>query len=148
MASAYAAIANGGTLLQPFIVEFQQEPDGSQKRIGKRTELGELPLTDDQVAEIQWALRDHASNSWGAGAVRLFGDFGWPIATKTGTAQNQMTVEQKPHSWFAAFGPYGEEATIASIVMVESSGEGITFAAPRSKTIYEAYLKTDLMDGD
>lgn len=148
MANAYAAIANGGTLLQPFIVQFQQEPDGSQKRIGKRTELGELPLTDDQIAEIQWALRDHASNSWGAGAVRLFGDFGWPIASKTGTAQNQMTVEQTPHSWFAAFGPYGEEATIASIVMVESSGEGITFAGPRTKTIYEAYLETDLMNED
>jgi hypothetical protein len=30
--------------------------------------------------------------------------------------------------------------------MVESSGEGVTFAAPRTRTIYEAYLKTDLMN--
>lgn len=37
---------------------------------------------------------------------------------------------------------------IASIVMVESSGEGITFAAPRTKTIYEAYLNTELMNED
>lgn len=146
MANVYATIANGGTLLQPFIVEYQQDPDGSQKQIGKRKKIGELPLTDDQVAEIQSALRDQTSNSWGAGSVRVFGDFGWPIAGKTGTAQNQATVEQKPHSWFAAFGPYGEEATIASIVMVESSGEGITFAAPRTRTIYEAYLQTDLMN--
>ena len=146
MANAYAAIANGGTLLQPFIVEFEQDPDGSQKRLGKRTEIDDLPLSDEQVAEIQSALRDQASNSWGAGSVRVFGDFGWPIAGKTGTAQNQATVEQKPHAWFAAFGPYGEEATIASIVMVESSGEGVTFAAPRTRTIYEAYLQTDLME--
>ena len=146
MANAYTAIANGGTLLQPFIVEFQQNPDGSQKRIGKRTKIHDLPLSDDQVAEIQSALRDQTSNSWGAGSVRVFGDFQWPIAGKTGTAQNQMTVDQKPHSWFAAFGPYGEEATISSIVMVESSGEGVTFAAPRTRTIYEAYLKTDLMN--
>jgi penicillin-binding protein 2 len=148
MTNAYAAIANGGTVLQPFIVEYQQNPDGSQKRVGKRTELGELPLTDAQVAEIQSALRDQTSNSWGAGSVRVFGDFGWPIAGKTGTAQNQATVEQKPHAWFAAFGPYGDgqEATITSIVMVESSGEGVTFAAPRTRTIYEAYLQTDLMN--
>jgi penicillin-binding protein 2 len=146
MANAYTAIANGGTLLQPFIVEFQQNPDGSQKRIGKRTKIHDLPLSDDQVAEIQSALRDQTSNSWGAGSVRVFGDFQWPIAGKTGTAQNQMTVDQKPHSWFAAFGPYGEEATVSSIVMVESSGEGVTFAAPRTRTIYEAYLKTDLMN--
>jgi hypothetical protein len=32
--------------------------------------------------------------------------------------------------------------------MVESSGEGITFAGPRTKTIYGAYLETDLMNED
>ncbi|HRA47680.1 MAG TPA: hypothetical protein PK819_06410, partial [Thermomicrobiales bacterium] len=41
---------------------------------------------------------------------------------------------------------HGDTATIASIVMIESSGEGISFAAPRTATIYEAYLKTHLMD--
>lgn len=146
MANVYATIANGGTLLQPFIVEFQKEPDGSQTRLGKRTEIGEVPLNDDQIAELQSALRDQTSNSWGAGSARIFGDFAWPIAGKTGTAQNQSTPEQTPHSWFAAFGPYGEEAAIASIVMVESSGEGVTYAAPRTRVIYEAYLQTDLMN--
>jgi cell division protein FtsI/penicillin-binding protein 2 len=66
------------------------------------------------------------------------------VASKTGTAQNQATAEQKPHSWFAAYGPYGDEATITSVVMIESVGEGISFAAPRTATILEAYLKTDL----
>jgi penicillin-binding protein 2 len=148
MANVYTSIANGGVLLQPFIVEFQKDPDGSQKRLGKRTKIRDLPLSGDQVDELQSALRDQASNSWGAGSVRVFGDFGWPIAGKTGTAQNQMTTEQKPHSWFAAFGPYGEQSTIASIVMVESAGEGITYAAPRTRQIYEAYLQTDLMNDD
>ena len=146
MANAYTAISNGGHLLQPFLIEFEKNADGSQKRIGKRKVIRDLPLTADQIGELQSALRDQTSNSWGAGSVRVFGDFAWPIAGKTGTAQNQMTAEQKPHSWFAAFGPYGEESTIASIVMVESSGEGVTFAAPRTRVIYEAYLKTDLMN--
>lgn len=146
MANAYTAIANGGTLLQPFLVEYIKQPDGSQEKVGKRTEIRDLPLSDDQVAEIQSALRDQASNSWGAGATRIFGSWTWPIASKTGTAQNQATTDQKPHSWFAAFGPYGEEATIASVVMIESVGEGISFAAPRTATIYEAYLKTDMAD--
>jgi cell division protein FtsI/penicillin-binding protein 2 len=68
----------------------------------------------------------------------------WPIAGKTGTAQNQINSAQKPHSWFAAFGPYGETATISSIVMVESSGEGVVHAAPRTRQIYDAYLQTNL----
>ncbi|MEA2582575.1 MAG: penicillin-binding protein 2 [Thermomicrobiales bacterium] len=144
MANAYAAIANGGSVLQPFIVEFTRDTDGTEKRVGKRKVLNELPLSEDQIAEIQSALRDQTSNANGVGSARVFGDFDWPIAGKTGTAENQSNKLEKPHSWFAAWGPYGKRATITTIVMVESSGEGIEFAAPRTKAIYEAYLKTDL----
>jgi len=72
--------------------------------------------------------------------VTVFGDFGWPIAGKTGTAQNEQNLAGKPHSWFAAFGPYGDTAEISSIVMVENSGEGVSFAAPITKTIYSDWL--------
>jgi penicillin-binding protein 2 len=146
MANVYAAVANGGTLLRPFIVEFTRDTDGTKTRVGKRKVLNEIPLSEDQIAEIQSALRDQTSNQNGVGSSRVFADFPWPIAGKTGTAENQSNKLQKPHSWFAAWGPYGKRATIASIVMVESSGEGIEFAAPRTKAIYEAYLKTDLAD--
>jgi penicillin-binding protein 2 len=140
MANAYAAIANGGTLLQPFIVESLRSADGSSEIVGKRTVIRDLPVDADVIDELQGALRDQTSNSWGAGSVTVFGDFSWPIAGKTGTAQNQITTSQKPHSWFAAFGPYGEEAEITSIVMVESVGEGISFAAPKTREIYLAWL--------
>ena len=148
MAVAYAAIANGGSVLTPFVVEFTREGDSSLTRIGKRAVDHKLPVSKANIKEIQSALRDQTSNSWGAGSVTVFGDFAWPIAGKTGTAQNQMTASQKPHSWFAAFGPYGDTATITSIVMVESVGEGVSFAAPTTRKIYEAYLKTDLADAD
>ncbi|CAN5610166.1 N/A [soil metagenome] len=140
MANAYAAIANGGTLLQPYIVQGLQNADGSITTIGERTVIRDLPMSDWMIAELQSALRDQTSNSWGAGSVSVFGDFTWPIAGKTGTAQNKNNLDQKPHSWFAAFGPYGEEADIASIVMVENSGEGVSFAAPTTRLIYLDWL--------
>ncbi len=143
MANAYAAIANGGTLLQPFIVESLRKPDGSSTIVGQRTVIRELPLDDSVISELQSALRDQTSNSWGAGSASVFGDFGWPIAGKTGTAQNQITTSQQPHSWFAAFGPYGEEAEITSIVMVESVGEGVSYAAPITKQIYLSWLNSE-----
>ncbi len=146
MANVYTAIANGGHLLQPFVVEFTQLPDGTMTRVGKRTVKHDLPLSSDQIAEVQSALRDQTSDPYGAGSYRVFGDMTWPIAGKTGTAQNQLDRSQKPHSWFAAFGPYGEKATISSIVMVESSGEGVSFAAPRTRQIYDAYLQTNLAE--
>jgi penicillin-binding protein 2 len=140
MANVYTAIANGGDLLQPYIVDQTQQGDVTTQ-VGKRTVIRHLPLEDWMVEELQSALRDQTSNSWGAGSASVFGDFGWPIAGKTGTAQNQSNKAQKPHSWYAAFGPYGETAEISSIVMVESSGEGVTFAAPRTKEIYQYWLE-------
>ncbi|MEZ4532924.1 MAG: penicillin-binding transpeptidase domain-containing protein [Thermomicrobiales bacterium] len=140
MANVYATIANGGDLLQPFIVQSTVSEDGKTEVVGERTVIRHLPLEDWMIDELQSALRDQTSNSWGAGSVSVFGDFGWPIAGKTGTAQNEQNVAGKPHSWFAAFGPYGETAEIASIVMVESSGEGVSFAAPITRTIFSDWL--------
>ena len=144
MATAYAAIANGGALLKPYIVAEVVNPlDGARERVGNREERGRLPLNEAQVQELQSALRDQTSNPQGVGSARVFGDFAYPIAGKTGTAENQ-TDKNTPHSWFASFGPYGEEATIATIVMVETAGEGVVHAAPATRKIYEAYLQTDL----
>jgi penicillin-binding protein 2 len=145
MATAYAAIANGGDLLQPYLVAATVVGEGEPEPVGERTVRGELPLSPETVAEVQSALRDQTSDWNGFGSVRVFGDFPWPIAGKTGTAQNQMdTKTQLPHSWFAAFGPYGEDATITSIVMIENVGEGVSFAAPITRQIYTAYLGSDL----
>jgi penicillin-binding protein 2 len=142
MANAYAAIANGGDLLQPYLVDKALLPGTDQvEQIGKRTVIRELPLTDDQVAELQSALRDQTSNDSGVGSSRIFGDFPWPIAGKTGTAQNgPQDNPPPPHSWFAAYGPAGEEATIASVVMFEQVGEGVQYAAPVTRAIYQAYI--------
>ena len=102
-------------------------------------------LSDATIAEVQSALRDQTSDWNGFGSVRVFGDFAWPIAGKTGTAQNDMDPRNDlPHSWFAGFGPYGEEATITSVVMVENAGEGVSFAAPITKQIYTSYLSSEL----
>ncbi len=145
MAVAYAAIANGGDVLQPYIVAKSAVADGATTKEGKRVVRGQLPLDSAQMAELQSALRDQTSDPNGAGSVRVFGDFDWPIAGKTGTAQNQVKKTEKPHSWFAAFGPYGAESTIASAVMIENVGEGVSYAAPVTRQIYEAYLASDLI---
>ena len=144
MAIAYAAIANGGDVLRPYIVTEMINPlDGARERVAERVVRSEIPLNDEQIRQLQAALRDQTSNAAMVGSARVFGDFQFPIAGKTGTAENQMDKD-RPHSWFAGFGPYGEEATIATIVMVETAGEGVVHAAPATRKIYEEYVKTDL----
>ncbi len=137
MAMVYAAIANGGDVLQPYLVAETVSADGTREQVGERIVRKRVPARAETIAELQSALRDQTTDPWGAGSSRVFGDFDWPIAGKTGTAQ---TLDGKtPHSWFAAFGPVGEEATIATAVMVENAGEGVAHAAPVTRRIYEAY---------
>ena len=150
MANVYATVANGGTLLQPFIVEYTQVPGGPATRVGERTEKGQVPLDAGQMEQIQQALRDQTSNADNRGSARVFGA-GYPfaIAGKTGTSETQSTRDSQPHSWFAAFGPWQDSSsvpTIASIVMIENIGEGGKFAAPATKAIYDYYQTTDLAD--
>lgn len=145
MANAYAAIANDGTLLRPYVVDKIQAPGADPEQVGKRVELGKLPLTNAQIVALQSALREQTSNQAGVGSSKVFGDFAWPISGKTGTAQNELDGTDRPHSWFAAYGPYPAdgEATIASVVMIENVGEGVSYAAPVTRTIYEAYIRLE-----
>lgn len=144
MAVAYSAIANGGDVLVPYVVDKTQVAGEEPEQVGKREVRGELPLTDQQIEWIQVALRSQTSDPYGFGSTKVFGDFPWTISGKTGTAQNDRANEDgRPHSWFAAYAPVpldGAEVDIASIVMVENAGEGVSYAAPITKTIYQHWL--------
>lgn len=143
MANAYAAIANGGTLLQPYVVDKTQVEGEEPEQIGERVEIGKLPLNETQITELRAMLRDQTSDANGNGSAKVFGDFEWTISGKTGTAQNQLDGTDKPHAWFAAYGPYEGDATIASVVLVENVGEGVSYSAPITRDIYEVYIKLD-----
>lgn len=146
MAVAYAAIANGGYVLTPYVVDRTQAPGEDPVQVGERTVKNQLPLNSQQVGWIQAALRAQTTDPYGYGTSRLFGDFPWSISGKTGTAQNDRANEgDRPHSWFAAYAPFpgdGGEADIASVVMLENVGEGVSFAAPVTKIIYQQWIDT------
>lgn len=145
MANAYAAIANGGTVLRPYVVASTQVPGEDPVQVGTREEIGKVPLTPEQMSALQAMLRAQTSDPTGYGSTRIFGDFGWPISGKTGTAQ--VDGNPVPHSWFAAYGPE-DEPTIASVVLIENMGEGVSYAAPATKDIYTAYIKMDGLAAD
>lgn len=144
MAVAYTSIANGGDVLIPYVVDKTQVAGEEPVQVGKRQVRNELPLTDQQIGWIQTALRSQTSDPYGYGSTRLFGDFSWSISGKTGTAQNDRPNEDgRPHSWFAAYAPIPSAdgpVEISSIVMVENVGEGISYAAPITKVIYQHWL--------
>jgi penicillin-binding protein 2 len=135
-----AAIANGGTLWTPRIVDKVLAPTGEQSTPAPVKKRGTLPATTDELAAVRAAMRrviDETDNWLGTGSW-AFRDFPIAVAGKTGTAQSGQS---EPHAWFASFAP-ADKPEIAVVAMAEHAGEGADIAAPICRTVYEAYFKT------
>jgi len=139
VANAYAALANGGTLWQPYLVQEVDALDGSKLYTHQSKQLGKLPGTSDQLDAIRQALKDvvTAPNGTAAGLsiAHPFNGETHSVGGKTGTAESGQT---QPHAWFASFSPV-EGAKFASVAMVEHGGEGGDVAAPIDRQVIDAY---------
>ncbi|HEY8745255.1 MAG TPA: penicillin-binding protein 2 [Chloroflexota bacterium] len=140
MVSWIAAIANGGTLWTPRVVDKVLAPTGEQSMPAPVKQRGTLPVSADELASVRAAMRrviDETDNWLGTGSW-AFRDFPIAVAGKTGTAQSGQA---QPHAWFASFAP-ADKPEIAIVAMAEHAGEGADVAGPISRAIYEAYFKT------
>ena len=141
VARMMAAVANGGTLYRPYVVESIGESTGPAGDLvpEQRTQpqaVGTLPVSPEHLLAIQEALKGVTTRSIGTAANRFAG-LSIPVAGKTGTAEIGGP-ESIPHSWFAAYAP-ANSPEIALAVLVENAGEGTTVAAPLARQVVEAY---------
>ncbi len=140
VATFMAAIGNGGTLYRPQIVEKIVGADGVETAIFKPESTGVLPMTSENLAILQEAMRMVIANPRGT-AYRRFTTTTLPIYGKTGTAQSSL---QLPHAWFAGYTDAAETTNLPDIaiaVIVENKGEGSDYAAPIFKRIIEIYYQ-------
>ncbi len=148
LASAYMAIANGGTLLRPEIVKKISMPDG--KTIVEFTPeiRGRVDIPPDILKKIRKALKGVVNDK--KGTARVLRNKRLKIAGKTGTAQVAHMVERerdlekiqyklRDHAWFVGFAPY-DDPKIVVAVLVEHGGFGARAAAPIAKKVIRAYL--------
>jgi penicillin-binding protein 2 len=145
MTRLIAAIANGGTLYRPTVIDRIGGGGGVPEEQWPVEVQGELPLEQEELEAIQNSLRDAANSYMGTSTHRFVG-LPVPVSGKTGTAE---TVIGDPHAWFAGYAPSEpytlpdgtvvEEPEIAIVVMVENSGEGSTVGAPLFRRIVELY---------
>jgi penicillin-binding protein 2 len=151
MVRAYAAIANGGKVVQPRIVRRVISREGHVvvdfTRPTIKKEISIDPVHQDMIKE---ALQDvvHAPQGTGAGA-RLDSEYGIFAAGKTGTAQvvdlkyHGKKGHYEDHAWFVGFAPV-KESEIAVAVLIEHGGHGGSSAAPAFKEVVSAYFSPRL----
>jgi penicillin-binding protein 2 len=145
MARIIAAVANGGTLYRPFIIDRIGAAGGAPEEPWPAEEQGQLPLAPSELEVMRQSLRDVASGAWGTAAYQ-FEDLPVPVAGKTGTAE---TVVDNSHAWFAGYAPaepytaadgtLTESPELAIVVMIEHAGEGSEVAAPVFRRVVESY---------
>jgi penicillin-binding protein 2 len=154
LALVYAAIASGGTLYVPQLVERVEQADGTvveefPPRIRRHIDVDPAYLA--YVTEgLLGVVNDHKGTAYEA---RIPG--GVLVAGKTGTAEvnkhklfnpkedpRRAWYDQRPHSWFAGFAP-ADKPELAIVVLVEHGGTGGRYAAPIATQMLQDALGGD-----
>jgi penicillin-binding protein 2 len=146
LALAYAALANGGDLWVPQIVERVQTASGKvvaeyPPRLRRHIDVSKKSL--QAIARGMWgAVNDKKGTAFAARDVDL------SVAGKTGTAQvgrlNRNQAEggwdpERDHAWFAGYAPV-QDPKIAFVVLIEHGGHGGRVAAPVAMAIVRGFL--------
>jgi penicillin-binding protein 2 len=149
MAMVTAALANGGTVYFPRIVDKVVAQDGkvvsqepAQVRADLLTEGGLTPEDIEHVRRGMWEVVNESGGT--ARRARLERA---EVAGKTGTAQNLRrtktdTVVKDNHTWFIAFAPY-DAPKYAVCVLVQGAKSGGGVAGPVAARILDEALALD-----
>jgi penicillin-binding protein 2 len=131
-----AAVANGGVLWKPRLVERIERPDQGVVWSDPGEVTGHVELAPAVWAFLRASLVGVVNEGTGM-AARIPG---LDIAGKTGTAQtvaNSRSDKGQDHAWFAAFAP-ARDPEVVVVVLVERGGHGGEVAAPLARKILNA----------
>jgi len=132
MAMLAATFANGGTTMQPYIVQKIVARDGTT--VEETSPVSWLnPVTPALAAQISKMMVTVVEEGTGS-AARLSGI---SVAGKTGTAENP---HGSPHAWFIGFAP-ANAPEVAIAVIVENGGSGGGVAAPIARQVISQALR-------
>jgi penicillin-binding protein 2 len=134
VARMMAAVATGGVLWKPRLVQRVERADGTLAHAGLARATGRVDLSGVVWGFLQSALAGAVSEGTGT-AARLPGV---AVAGKTGTAQSAVRDAKVPdHAWFASYAPADDPQAVV-VVLVERGGKGGQVAAPIARKIYQA----------
>lgn len=132
IAAAYAALANGGLLMKPYIVEEFRYPDGTIERV-EPEEVRQV-VSSSTATTISAMLVSVVEYGHGKKA----GVPGYYIGGKTGTAQiarNGVYSATEFNGSFAGYGPI-HDPKFAMIVKIENPKEGVIYAESTAAPVF------------
>jgi penicillin-binding protein 2 len=146
-----AAIANGGTVFKPTLVDRVVAPDGHVVLQTHPEVIGQADASPRVIGALQESMRAVVEEKGGTAHWQQI--VGFPFAGKTGTAQvvaqsgggfaYHTNKFMQDHAWFVAFAP-ADDPQVAICVLVEHGVHGSTAAAPIARQLIELYFAADI----
>lgn len=133
LANYTAALANGGILYSPKIVNRIRRNNGEDEYV--QPEIIRKNFISQDIMRI---VREGMRQTITSGTAQSLKDLPVAVAGKTGTAE--FGEEDKTHAWFISFAPF-DDPKIAMAVLVEGGGEGHSSAVPVTKEVYKWYFE-------
>jgi penicillin-binding protein 2 len=149
MARFYALIANGGSLVTPYLVSSAEQPGiGREPSVVRRRFTPDPPrptgVDPHALAVVRDGLYEATHSSQGTSSG-VFSTYPIPIAGKTGTAEKVVNIPGYPaghledQSWWCGYGP-SDDARLVVCAVIENGGHGSTAAAPAALQLFEQFF--------
>ncbi|HEU5267502.1 MAG TPA: penicillin-binding transpeptidase domain-containing protein [Jatrophihabitans sp.] len=146
-----AAVANNGTLMEPYLVKSELRPNLSVLQRTQPSQLTQVidPDLDRELANMMIGVVQNPQGTGGPARIPEL-EPTVQIGGKTGTADVGATSASKvaPDAWFTGFATVRGTAKIAVAVVIENGGvqgneaTGGLAAGPVAKKVIAAYLKS------
>ena len=133
IAKAYAAIANGGYLVTPYLTKKNEEFFSDQSRI-------KLNIDSKHIQLIKNGLRKVVESGTGVAISRGVTNLP-PVSGKTGTAEDWKTGLD--HAWFVCFTPSDKSELLVVAFAQNTPGGGSAHALPMAKEILKVWNKNN-----
>ncbi len=134
MALITQAIANGGTLMEPYLVDSVTNYTGTEIRRNVPKSYRRL-MTSDEAAQ----LKEYMTAVVEEGTGSVLSGSSYTAAGKTGTAEYSLSDGEKTHSWFMGFTNVDNPDLVISVITEGSDGSASGKAVTIAKQILDSY---------
>ena len=134
MALITQAIANGGTLMEPYLVDKVTNYKGTEIRKNVPKSYKKL-MTSEEASQ----LKDYMRAVVDEGTATMLSGQSYSVAGKTGNAEYSMTDGEKTHSWFVGFTNVDNPELVISVIIEGYDGNAGAKAVPIAKQVLDSY---------
>jgi len=142
MAMVASAVANGGKLMKPYMVDKLVAPNLNVVQQHTPQEMSQ-PLSPENAQKVQSIMETVVKSGTGTNAQIP----GVTVGGKTGTAQHGENNKDNPYAWFISYAKTDKGTPVAVAVVIEGSDTlrddiaGGKLAAPVAKRVMQAVLE-------